>query len=133
MDLDLSPALAILRREMPALAGVYLFGSHASGQARAESDIDLAFFASETVAPERVQAAREAIALALRREVDLIDLNAASTILQMQVLGEGRLILETDAAALGAFELRVLRDYPDLKFRRAAIEADIVRRGRVHA
>jgi predicted nucleotidyltransferase len=125
--------LSFLRREIPGLAGVYVFGSAADGRLRADSDVDLAVYAGRAIDPARLLEIREALAKLLRRETDLIDLVAASTILQAQVLGEGRLVDAPDATPLAYFEIRVLRDYQDLKERRAEIEADIVKRGRVYA
>lgn len=133
MRLDLAPALDILRREIPSLAGVYLFGSHATGDAGPESDVDLAFFAGRALPRANLLRLRDQVAAALRRDVDLVDLAQASTIMQMQVLRDGHLAAAPDANCIGLFELRVLRDYRDLKIRRASIEADIVKRGRVHA
>lgn len=133
MDVHLAPAIDLLRKDIPDLAGVYLFGSQATGAARPRSDVDLAVFAHREIEPGKLAAAREAIARLLLREVDLVDLAAANTILQMQVLQDGVLVAVDDAAAVGNFELRVLHDYRDLKIRRADIEADIVKRGRVHA
>jgi predicted nucleotidyltransferase len=133
MSTDLSSALAILRREIPELAGVYLFGSAADGTLRPDSDVDLAFYAGRPLERMRVLDLQEAIAKALKRDVDLIDLATAPTILQVQVIGEGRLLAALDADAVAFFEVRVIRDYYDLKARRAEIEADIVERGRVHA
>jgi predicted nucleotidyltransferase len=133
MSVDLAPALEILHREIQDLAGVYLFGSHATGTERAGSDVDLAVFAGRALPGHKVLNLTERVSEALCRDVDLVDLAAASTILQMQVMRDGRLIAAPDAKSVGLFELRVLRDYRDLKARRAGIEADIVRRGRVHA
>ena len=133
MNIDLEPAVSILRRELPSLAGVYVFGSVAAGAARPDSDVDLAFHAGRAANRGKIVVLREMLSAALRRDVDLVDLAAAPTTLQMQVLREGRLLAAQDAFAIGMFELRVLRDYHDLKIRRAVIEADIVRRGRVHA
>ncbi|HVY83629.1 MAG TPA: nucleotidyltransferase domain-containing protein [Caulobacterales bacterium] len=132
MDLDFSPAIAVLKREIPGLAGVYLFGSFASGAARPDSDVDLAFYAGRPASRALVLDVMTKVAAALSRDVDLVDLASASTILQMQVLRDGRLVAAPDPRAIGFFELRVLRDYQDLKRRRSDIEADIVRRGRVH-
>ena len=133
MTPDLSAALTILRREIPDLAGIYLFGSAAAEAMRPDSDIDLAFYAGRPLPRQRVLDLQEAAANALLREVDLIDLASAPTILQIQVIGEGRLAFAADPDALGFFEVRVMRDYFDLKARRADIEADIVERGRVYA
>jgi hypothetical protein len=76
---------------------------------------------------------RERAAKLALLDVDLVDLAAANTVLQMQVVGEGRLLETRDPKAVGLFELRVIRDYQDLKAKRAGIEADIAKRGRVHA
>lgn len=133
MAVELAPVLALLGRDIPDLAGVYLFGSEAQGVARPGSDVDLAVYAGRPVDAARLVEARQATAALLRREVDLVDLAAADTILQMQVLRDGKLLLAPDPYAVGLFELRVLRDYRDLKRRRVGIEADIVARGRVHA
>lgn len=132
MSLDLAPALELLRARVPGLVSVYLFGSHAAGLARADSDVDLAIFAGRPLPREQIVELSLDLATLLRRDVDLVDLGAANTILQMQAIGEGRLVEARDAYAAALFELRVMRDYQDLKQRRAAIEADIVRRGRVH-
>lgn len=133
MELDMSSVLAILRREIPALAGVYLFGSHASGHARADSDVDLAIYAGPPLPRSLLVKVREELANALKQNVDLIDLSTAPTILQIQVIDEGRLIDAPDPDSTAFFEVRAIRDYQDLKERRAATEADIVRRGSVYA
>lgn len=133
MPPDLGPALEILRRETPNLAAIYLFGSAVDGSLRADSDIDLAIYAGQRIDRHEVLRLQESVAKALGRDVDLVDLVAASTILQVQAIGEGQLVdvLNPDAAA--QFELRVLRDYQELKARRAELEADVVERGRVYA
>lgn len=132
MELDISSALAILRRKIPALAGVYLFGSHASGHARADSDVDLAVYAGPALPRSLLAEVREDVANSLKQNVDLIDLSSAPTILQIQVIDEGTLVETPDPDAIAFFEVRAIRDYQDLKARRAATEADIVRRGSVY-
>jgi predicted nucleotidyltransferase len=121
MTPDLAPALAILRRDAPEVAAVYLFGSAAYGADRADSDIDLAIYAGRP--------------LDRGRALDLqdVDLAVAPTILQARAIGDGPLVDARDADAAAVFEIRVMRDYQDLKARRSEIEADIVQRGRVYA
>lgn len=133
MQVDLAPVLQLFAGEVPDLAGVYLFGSYGAGTARAESDLDLALFAGRPIPRALLLELREQVERLTRRDVDLIDLAAADTVLQMQVIGEGRLLEALDPKSVGLFELRVLRDYRDLKRRRVGIDADIVARGRVHA
>ncbi len=133
MPPDLAPALSILRRETPGLVAVYLFGSAATGALRADSDIDLAFLADRRIDRSKVLETQESVAKALGRDVDLVDLADASTILQIEAIGEGLLLDAPDADAAALFEVRVLRDYQELKARRAELEADAVERGRVYA
>ncbi len=133
MPVNLAPALEILRREMSDLVAVYVFGSAADGAERPDSDVDLAFLARQPVARLKVLEIQETLANALRRDVDLVDLATAPTILQMQAICEGRQLETADQEAAGMFEVRIMREYQDLKARRADIEADIVRRGRVYA
>ncbi|MGE0532035.1 MAG: nucleotidyltransferase domain-containing protein [Hyphomonadaceae bacterium] len=133
MPVNLAPALEILRREMPDLVAVYAFGSVANGGERPDSDVDLAILTRRPIARLRVLEVQEMLAKALSRDVDLVDLANAPTSLQMQAIGEGRALETPDPDAAGLFEVRVMRDYQDLKARRAEIEADIVRRGRVYA
>jgi uncharacterized protein len=133
MTVDLGPALEILNREIPDLVAIYLFGSAADDALRPDSDVDLAIYARAPIARPTLLDLQEALARALGREVDLVDLAVAPTILQVQAIGEGRAIDVRDSDAAGFFEIRVLRDYQDLKARRADIEADIVQRGRVYA
>ncbi len=103
MAVDLAPALALLRREAAEIAALYLFGSAAAGAERPDSD------------------------------VDLVDLACAPARVQMQPIGEGRLIAAYDAHAAAFFEVRAMREHQDLKARRASIEAHIIQRGRVYA
>lgn len=133
MQVDLKPALELLRRELPALAGVYLFGSYATGHVRADSDLDLAVYVERGVPRVQIHALRQTLASVLGCEVDLVDLASVSTVLQAQVINEGRLVDAPRPAAVALFEVRIMRDYQDLKARRAEIEGDIVARGRVYA
>lgn len=133
MTLNLDKLGARLRAALPELAGAYLFGSESAGAARADSDVDIAIVARRPIAPRRLATARQDVSDAIDRNVDLVDLNAASTILQMEVLRAGRPLGVVNAALLYAFELRVFRDYFDLKLRRADIVRDIQLRGRVYA
>lgn len=133
MSIDLAPALEILRRELPDLVAVYVFGSVADGGERPDSDVDLAILTRHPVARLKLLEVQEKLAKALGRDVDLVDLASAPTILQMQAIDEGRALQTPDPEAAGLFEVRVMRDYQDLKARRADIEADIVLRGRVYA
>lgn len=125
--------LSRVERLIPGLAAVYVFGSVARGDARPSSDIDLAIVVARSPSPEDLTAAREALELTLGRDVDLIDLAAAPLPLARQVLLEGRRLHAPHATMADLLEVRILREYEDLKRRRAGIEADVIARGAVYA
>ncbi|QTN19079.1 nucleotidyltransferase domain-containing protein [Brevundimonas sp. AJA228-03] len=126
-------AVPILERLIPGLAAVYVFGSAARGDARADSDLDLAIVVDGPLAPGLREEARLAVEDGLGIDVDLVDLATASPILGREVLREGRRIAAFRPFIADLAEIRMMRDYEDLKERRRGIEADIARRGRVLA
>ncbi len=128
-----SAILSGMERLIPGLAAVYVFGSVARGDLRPSSDIDLAIVAPTSPRPKDLNAAREAVELILGRDVDLLDLAEAPLPLARQVLLEGRRIHAPHAATADFLEVRILREYEDLKRRRAGIEADAYARGAVYA
>lgn len=128
---DLEPAIEYLRQRIATLRAVYLFGSQSRAEGSAESDVDIAFLAE--VSPsvlERHEMASDLSEL-LSRDVDLVDLASASTVVRAQVIGRGTRVAGTVTPALEAFESRVLSDYARLNEERAAILRDIQQRGAV--
>jgi predicted nucleotidyltransferase len=111
---------------------VYLFGSSAQGTEHATSDVDLAVWAEAPLsAPLRFGLA-EACSRRLHREVDLVDLASASTVLAAQVVGGGELVFARDPVAVAEFEVTVLAKYCHLNEERRELIADIQRRGAIH-
>jgi hypothetical protein len=72
------------------------------------------------------------LALRLAREVDLIDLAAASTVMQAQVVTRGERLFCSDSAYCETFEDRVLSAYARLNEGRRDILRDIRKRGSVY-
>jgi len=131
--MSVSEAVPILKRLIPGLAAVYVFGSESRGDTRPDSDLDLAFVADPPVSASLVEGARQALELALGRDTDLVDLSRVSAILARQVLIDGDRIAAFRPSVADLLEVRLMRDYEDLKYRRAGIESDIAERGRVLA
>ncbi|MBI5505449.1 MAG: nucleotidyltransferase domain-containing protein [Deltaproteobacteria bacterium] len=71
---------------------VYLFGSRARGDARDDSDVDLAFVRGSSPAawPEFVNAAREQAPILL--DLELVDSSCAVPELRERIVREGRLL-----------------------------------------
>ncbi len=123
---------AFLRDAMPGLIAVYRFGSTAGGQTHAESDIDIAFLAAVPVEAVSRFERQEQLAARLRRDVDLVDLSRASTVMRMQVISTGCLLAAFDAAAQEGFEDLTYSAYARLNEERREILEQIRREGRVH-
>ena len=130
-QIDISQSVDLLRDALSTLQAIYLFGSQASGAASAESDVDIAILLPRPLsAAQRWDLAGE-LAERLNREVDLVDLRQASTVLQQQVLSEGRRLWACGSEA-DEFELMVQSEYWDLVIQRRGLIDDIKQRGRVH-
>ena len=122
-----------VREAVPGLIALYRFGSQAQGTARPESDVDLAVLAPQTLSPEARQGLREELSLLLHRDVDLIDLRQASTVMRMQVVSTGESLFSADDLKREQFETMVYASYARLNEERRGILDDIRARGRVYA
>ena len=128
-----SAVASTLLKSLPALDAIILFGSTATGHARADSDVDIAVFGAAPYGASQLFDARMASETVLRKQVDLVDLRKAPTVLQMQVLKDGRYLLGEKSPLAGAFELFIVRSYEDLQIKRRGLMQDIAERGTVHA
>jgi len=121
-----------LRTAVPHLTAVYRFGSTARGESRADSDVDVAFLAAERLDPLRRFELQEAIACLLGRDVDLVDLRAASTVMRMQILSTGTVLATFDRFNRESFEMYVYSDYARLNEERAPILVRVRDEGTVY-
>ena len=133
--IDLSDVVPILRATMPStmpeLLGVYLFGSYAAGTQTGDSDVDLAVLVAGKTEPVALWMLAEQLASHFNRDIDLIDLRAASTVMQYEIIYRGRrLWAKDDQAAL--YESFILSEKTALDTFRAGIVADIEKSGRVY-
>lgn len=131
-DAQLNTAVTQLQQDIPELLAVYLFGSQASGKAKPDSDIDLAVYHSGQLDVVALWEIGCALANQLNRDVDLIDFNQASTVLQHQILSRGRRLWAKDHQA-DIYEIAVLKMKRELDARRAPVLERIVKTGRVYA
>jgi len=124
--------VAVLREKLPKLLAVYLFGSQALNMAGPDSDIDLAILAGGRQDTLTLWNLGQDLASMIDRDVDLLDLRAASTVMQYQIITTGRRLWKKDLQA-GLFECAVLSQKTELDTARAALLQDIQREGRVYA
>lgn len=108
---------------------VYLFGSAARGGLRRDSDLDVAVLAPTALDGSQRYALAAELADICHRDVDLIDLRSATTVLQAQVVTRGRLIAEESPVERALFEMRTLKAYAMLSEERLPITERMVREG----
>ena len=108
----------VLANEPPDLCCAYLFGSRGRGDARPNSDVDVAvLFAEEpprTLAGLHLELADRLSAAVGGLPVDLVVLNRAPVDLVHRVLRDGVLLLERNRSARIRFEVRARNEYFDL-------------------
>lgn len=121
---------AILARFDKALA-IYAFGSQVQGNAGSDSDLDLAVLVPGYAPPLGLWELSGALADVAGCPVDLIDLRAASTVMQFQIITTGKRLWSASVDA-GLFESFVLSEMTALNTARAGLLQDIRRDGRIH-
>lgn len=124
--------VAMLRKELPQLLAVYCFGSAVTGDTRNGSDLDVAILTDGALSRGVLFDLAQELAAAFSRDVDLIDLRAASTVFRATVVSTGKRVYCTDLRACDAFEDLALSSYARLNEERCGILGDIKERGQIH-
>ena len=120
-----------LAARLSNLLAVYAFGSRIAGTARAGSDLDLAVLVAGYADALGLFNLAGELADAAGCAVDLLDLRAASTVMQYQILTTGQRWWRKDIQA-DLFEAAVLSEKTELDAARAGVLADIQQRGTVY-
>lgn len=128
--MDDARATRMIREAVPDVVAVYRFGSTIRGEELADSDVDLAILAAAPLDPVQRFSLQEE--LALRRDVALVDLRRASTVMAMQVVSTGKPICVVDRTAHELFADCVFASYARLDEERRAILQQALREGTIH-
>lgn len=133
---DLTPDIARrivhgLRVALPGLLAVYGFGSRVQGQANSDSDLDVAVLVAGYADVMALWGLSGELADVAGCAVDLVDLRAASTVLQYQIITGGVRWWALDSQA-ALFESAVLSEKTELDTARAGLMTDIAQRGSVY-
>ena len=121
-----------LQEAIPSLQAVYLFGSITTEHFTAQSDVDVAVLTPEPLEPLFRWELIQRLANELNRDVDLIDLTTATTVVQFQVVSTGECIFAADPTAMEWWELKVYQLYLTLNDDRKPILDAIRQSGRIY-
>ena len=122
----------MIRDSIEDVEAIYLFGSISAGTEHADSDIDLAVMTKAGLSPTRFWEVAQELSSMVSRDVDLINLREASTVMRMEIVSSGERIYCANEANSDAFENFVFADYARLNEERARILKDIRRRGSIY-
>ncbi len=125
------PVVAGIRIRFPQAIAIYAFGSQVQGTAGPGSDLDLALLVAGYADPIALWELASKLTDVAGCPVDLLDLRAASTVMQYQVITTGQRLWSAGLAA-GLFECYVLSEKTELDTARAPLIADILATGRIH-
>ena len=123
--------VSALQSPLPGLLAIYGFGSRVQGTAGPESDLDLAVLVEGYADPLLLWNLSGDLADVAGCDVDLLDLRAASTVMQYQIITTGQRWWARDAQA-ALFESAILSEKTALDTARAGLLADIQERGSVY-
>lgn len=120
----------LINRVSPYL--IIIFGSAAKKRLRKDSDIDIAFLSDKYFDDYEIFMVSQELADVLNRDVDLIDLNKATTVFKAQIIGNGRVIYSKDDRRVNEYKIRVLKEYCLLNEERQVVLQKIKERGYVY-
>lgn len=126
-----APVIAAIRAAFPKTLAIYAFGSRINGMAHSASDLDLAVLTTGYAEPLQLWELSSDLAEITGCAVDLLDMRAASTVMQYQILQTGRRLWGQEPAA-GLFECFVLSEKTALDTARAGLLADIQQTGKIY-
>ncbi|WP_234117375.1 type VII toxin-antitoxin system MntA family adenylyltransferase antitoxin [Clostridium hydrogenum] len=90
---------------------IYVFGSAARNELMEDSDIDIAYLSDVSLSNYEIFMLANDIADVVKRDIDLIDLNKASTVFKVQIVGNGKVIYCIDDTKRMYFEMYAFKHY----------------------
>ena len=97
------------------VAAAWVFGSEARGRQKKSSDVDIALLLEDVPSGSERVALRSGLASALSplfgREVDIVILNTAGSLLKYQVARDGKILFERHKGGAKRFRLNALHEY----------------------
>lgn len=111
---------------------IYLYGSYAKGEARKDSDIDLAIYTDDEINAYDLFIISNQLSQELRKEVQIVNLKHLDTVFAAQVVAYREELYSNDDFLAANYNLRTLRDYAKLNEERKVVLDAIKRDGRIY-
>ena len=122
----------LIRDQIDDPVAIYLFGSMAADAVHETSDIDIAVLPQSPLSNKDRWNLQQELAIALRTDVDLVDLLSASTVMRVQIVSKGEILFEGDRIKRAEFEMVALSMYARFNQERREILDQVKREGRVY-
>lgn len=122
-----------LLASLPELEAVYLFGSGARNELRADSDLDFAVLGTGPLPAARLLEVSRELSLQLDRDTDLVDLQHASSVLKKEIITSGQRLYARDTSLVLDFEARCLTEYGEYRDAVAPLLDAVRKSGRAYA
>ena len=93
-----------------------LFGSRATGRVHAQSDYDIAVYAEHPLSPAEIAACAYELSVSLKqKDIEVVDIRAASPSLLHAISRDGVVLLEQDAHAFAQFQMYAYKRFVEAK------------------
>jgi len=127
MEEPIQELIALLDQRF-GVDALWIFGSEARGQARADSDLDVAVLLRARPSTLELLDAKAEAGLLVGRKVDLVDLERSSPLVAMQVLRHGHLMVDRNPSRRYRFVAAVPGRREDVLRMRRPIEQHLMQR-----
>jgi predicted nucleotidyltransferase len=123
-----------VQQVLPQSRAAWLFGSVSRGEARADSDIDVAVMFDPTTKMDAWELRQQAQVLANQwgRDVDLVNIRDVSPVLQCEIIQSNQRLFAKDVEQADNYELFAMSQYRDYNERFAPEFARIAAIGKVY-
>ena len=113
-----SKIIEIIKTDQENLVAIYLFGSFATNENNKNSDVDIAILLNHQEAKKLGKLGfgelHKKLIIALNKDIDLINLQIAPTVLQKEIIAKGKCIFCNNVYEKDKFEMLILSAYQKL-------------------
>lgn len=111
---------------------IYLFGSFARGEAREDSDIDIAVFSIEKLNSYELFVLANHLSFELKRDVQIIDLKSITTVFAAQIVTNKEMLYSNSEENSSKYDVKILKEYAKLNEERDIVLKRIKKDGKIY-